>query len=49
MTAELFTTNAAGVTRVFDSRGPKWLLSSDGDIAVDGGAGDMRVQTLTGG
>ena len=49
VTAELFTTNAAGVTRVFDSRGPKWLLSSDGDIAVDGGAGDMRVQTLHGG
>ena len=48
VTAELFTTNAAGVTRVFDSHGPKWLLSSDGDIAVDGGAGDMRVQTING-
>ena len=48
VTAELFTTNAAGVTRVFDSHGPKWLLSSDGDIAVDGGAGDLHVQTLSG-
>ncbi len=48
VTAELFTTNAAGVTRVFDSHGPKWLLSSDGDIAVDGGAGDVRVQTIDG-
>ena len=48
VTAELFTTNAAGVTRVFDSHGRKWLLSSDGDIAVDGGAGDLRVQTLSG-
>ena len=48
VTAELFTTNAAGVTRVFDSNGRKWLLSSDGDIAVDGGAGDLRVQTLSG-
>ena len=48
VTAELFTTNAAGATRVFDSRGAKWLLSSDGDIAVDGGAGDVRVQTING-
>ena len=48
VTAELHTTNAAGVTRVFDSDGPKWLLSSDGDIAVDGGAGDVRVQTIDG-
>ena len=48
VTAELFTTNAAGVTRVFDSDGPKWLLSSDGDIAVDGGTGDVRVQTIGG-
>ena len=48
VTAELFTTNAAGVTRVFDSDGPKWLLSSDGDIAVDGGGGDVRVQTIDG-
>lgn len=48
VTAELFTTNATGVTRVFDSHGRKWLLSSDGDIAVDGGAGDVHVQTLSG-
>lgn len=48
VTAELFTTNAAGVTRVFDSDGPKWLLSSDGDIAVDGGTGNVRVQTIGG-
>ena len=48
VSAELFTTNAAGVTRVFDSDGPKWLLSSDGDIAVDGGTGDVRVQTVGG-
>ena len=48
VTAELYTTNAAGTTRVFDTVGRKWLLSSDGDIAVDGGAGAMRVQTLTG-
>ena len=48
VTAELYTTNAAGATRVFDSDGPKWLLSSDGDIAVDGGTGDLRVQTIGG-
>lgn len=48
VTAELFTTNGRGATRVYDSRGRKWLLSSDGDIAVRGGSGEVRVQTITG-
>lgn len=48
VTAELFTTNGRGATRVYDSRGRKWLLSSDGDIAVHGGSGEVRVQTITG-
>ncbi len=48
VTADLFTTNARGATRVYDSRGRKWLLSSDGDIAVHGSSGDVRVQTIKG-
>ena len=48
VTAELFTTNAAGATRIFDSHGNKLLVSSDGDINLDTSTGDVRVQTING-